>query len=66
MLFWSAVINGMVAVPIMITLMLVITSAAGRQKFAFPTWLNALGWLASAMMVLVVGLFLAFSLHSSP
>jgi len=66
MLFWSAVINGLVAVPIMITLMLVISSAAGRQKFAFPRWLNALGWLASAMMVLVVGLFLAFSLHTSP
>jgi Mn2+/Fe2+ NRAMP family transporter len=56
MLFWSAVINGLVAVPIMITLMLVISSAKGRRTFAFPTWLIALGWLASTMMVAAVGL----------
>jgi hypothetical protein len=40
----------------MITLMLVISSAKGRRTFAFPTWLIALGWLASTMMVAAVGL----------
>jgi hypothetical protein len=60
MLFWSAVINGLVAVPIKITLMLVVSSAKGRQALV-PTWLIALGWLASTMMVASAGLFLVFA-----
>jgi hypothetical protein len=35
----------------MITLMLVVSSAKGRRTLAFATWLIALSWLASTMMV---------------
>jgi len=65
MLFWSAVINGLVAVPIVIALMLVISSKSGRRTFAFPRWLIALGWLASTVLVAVVCLFLFFTLTQS-
>src|SRR5262245_802090 len=65
MLFWSAVINGLVAVPILIALMLVISSKSGRETFAFPRWLIALGWLASTILLAAVGLLLFFSLKQS-
>jgi NRAMP (natural resistance-associated macrophage protein)-like metal ion transporter len=57
MLFWTAVINGIVAVPIMIAMMLTISSEAGERLFSFPRWLKVLGWLATALMAIaVVGL----------
>jgi Mn2+/Fe2+ NRAMP family transporter len=57
MLFWTAVINGIVAVPIMIAVMLIISSRKGRDVFLLPRWLRILGWLASALMALAAGLF---------
>jgi Mn2+/Fe2+ NRAMP family transporter len=65
LLFWSAVINGVVAVPIMIAVMLVVSKVRGRGLFALPAWLVVLGWLASALMVAAVGLFLVFALKGS-
>jgi Mn2+/Fe2+ NRAMP family transporter len=65
MLFWSAVINGIVAVPIMIAVMLVVSKRGAREKFALPAWLVVLGWLASALMVAAVGCFLIFALKGS-
>jgi Mn2+/Fe2+ NRAMP family transporter len=65
MLFWSAVVNGVVAVPIMVAVMLVVSNGAARQKFALPAWLVVLGWLASALMFAAVGFFLVFALKGS-
>jgi Mn2+/Fe2+ NRAMP family transporter len=62
MLFWTAVINGIVAVPIMFAVMLIISSTRGRKAFAIPRWLVALGWLASGLMLAAVGLFAMSSL----
>jgi Mn2+/Fe2+ NRAMP family transporter len=56
MLFWTAVINGIVAVPIMLAMMLVISRERGEKLFAFPSWLKWLGWLGSALMVIAVAL----------
>jgi NRAMP (natural resistance-associated macrophage protein)-like metal ion transporter len=56
MLFWSAVINGVVAVPIMIAMMLVVQGGSGKRPFALPGWLNVLGWAGSAFMTVAVGL----------
>jgi len=58
MLFWSAVINGVAAVPIMLAMMLVVSSEKGTKLFAMPRWLKALGWLAAALMSLAVGLLI--------
>jgi Mn2+/Fe2+ NRAMP family transporter len=54
MLFWCAVINGVVAVPIMAAMMIVV---ARREKdTTLPRWLVVLGWLATALMAVAVGL----------
>lgn len=65
LLFWSAGIDGVVAVPIMIAVMLVVSKVRGRGLFALPAWLVVLGWLASALMVAAVGLFLVSALKGS-
>lgn len=62
MLFWTAVINGVVAVPIMIAMMLAVTRAKGAQSFSLPPWLTLLGWTASALMTVALGLLIWSSL----
>ena len=49
MLFWAAVINGIVAVPIMVVMMLLVSGEHGRQAFALPPALLRLGWLGAAL-----------------
>ena len=63
MLFWTAVINGVVAVPIMIAMMLLTMSSGGIASLTLPRWLKVLGWLAAALMALAVGLLLYASLR---
>ena len=57
MLFWTAVINGIIAVPIMIATMLIVTSKRGHRIFALPPWLRSLGWLATALMAATLAIF---------
>ena len=54
MLFWTAVINGVVAVPIMAVMMIVVSTAKGEHALVLPAWLKILGWLATALMALAV------------
>ncbi|HXG78270.1 MAG TPA: divalent metal cation transporter [Methyloceanibacter sp.] len=61
MLFWTAVLNGIVCVPIMAALMLTVSIEA-RGKLAVPRWLSGLGWLATALMAVAVGAFAVTSL----
>ena len=61
MLFWAAVLNGIVAVPIMAAMMLTV-SGGMRSKLAMPRWLYWLGWLATALMTLAVGAYAVVSL----
>ena len=58
-LFWSAVINGVIAVPIMIVMMLIATRAEVMGQFVIKRRLKFLGWLATAAMALVVVTMLA-------
>jgi Mn2+/Fe2+ NRAMP family transporter len=58
MLFWAAVINGVVAVPIMVAMMLVVSGGKGPRSVSLPRWLTLLGWLAAALMALAVALLL--------
>jgi NRAMP (natural resistance-associated macrophage protein)-like metal ion transporter len=62
MLVWCAVLNGVVAVPLMIAMMLVIANAKIMGKFAASRLLAAFGWLATLLMGLVVAAFFATSL----
>ncbi len=58
MLFWTAVINGIVAVPIMFATMVVVSSKRGSQSIVLPRWLLVLGWFATALMALAVALLI--------
>lgn len=61
-LFWSAVINGVAAVPIMVMIMLMASRRRVMGQFTLTPWLTALGWLATAAMVLAaVGMFATWS-----
>jgi Mn2+/Fe2+ NRAMP family transporter len=62
MLFWSAVINGFVAVPIMLAMMIVVSSPHGIQTFIFPLWLRTVGWFATLMMALSVAMLVWLSI----
>jgi NRAMP (natural resistance-associated macrophage protein)-like metal ion transporter len=57
MLVWSAVLNGIVAVPLMAAMMLVITDASIMGKFAASRTLATFGWLATLLMGIVTGAF---------
>jgi NRAMP (natural resistance-associated macrophage protein)-like metal ion transporter len=58
MLFWSAVVNGVVAVPLMIAMMLVVASRKIMGKYAATRALMIFGWLATALMAVVVAAML--------
>jgi NRAMP (natural resistance-associated macrophage protein)-like metal ion transporter len=49
-LFWSAVINGVAAVPIMVMIMLLASRKKVMGQFALRPLLKALGWVATAAM----------------
>ncbi|MBH5400881.1 divalent metal cation transporter [Bradyrhizobium sp. CNPSo 4010] len=54
MLVWSAVLNGIVAVPIMAMMMLIVSNRTIMGRFRARSWLIALGWLGTALMALAV------------
>jgi len=57
-LFWSAVINGVAAVPVMATIMLLGRKREVMGRFTLPPGLEVLGWLATAVMgAAAVGMF---------
>ena len=49
-LFWSAVINGFVAVPIMIAMVMVVSSKKQMKEFTAPIAMKICGWAASGVM----------------
>jgi NRAMP (natural resistance-associated macrophage protein)-like metal ion transporter len=61
-LFWAAVLNGVVAVPVMVVMMLMFTNRRVMRGFAHGSpVLRAMGWLATAVMALAAaGLFLTW------
>jgi NRAMP (natural resistance-associated macrophage protein)-like metal ion transporter len=57
-LFWSAVINGVAAVPIMAMIMHMASQRSVMGRFTLQPWLRSFGWLATAAMALAaVGMF---------
>ncbi|WP_229002250.1 divalent metal cation transporter [Rhizobium sp. AB2/73] len=56
-LFWSAVINGVVAVPVMVILMLIASDRDVMKQFVIGRGLRAVGWTAClAMIAAVIGM----------
>jgi NRAMP (natural resistance-associated macrophage protein)-like metal ion transporter len=49
-LFWSAVINGVTAVPLMAIIVLMASRRKIMGKFTIPLWQKVLGWIGTAVM----------------
>jgi NRAMP (natural resistance-associated macrophage protein)-like metal ion transporter len=54
MLVWSAVLNGIVAVPIMVMMMVIVSNTELMGQFRARSWLIGLGWVGTALMALAV------------
>ena len=64
-LFLSAVINGIVAVPLMFLLMLISEKRVIVGKFVLPPYLRVVGWMATGVMLIASLGFLITALHQS-
>lgn len=53
-LYWSAVINGVVSVPVMALMMVMAAQSRVMGKFTVGGWLRILGWSATLVMTLCV------------
>jgi Mn2+/Fe2+ NRAMP family transporter len=60
-LFWSAVVNGVVAVPIMAIMMRMAANPKVMGRFAIGRPLKILGWLATAVMAFAAGAMIILS-----
>lgn len=60
-LYWSAVINGVVAVPVMPIMMWLTAAPEVMGEFAITGWTKALGWVATAVMGVAVAAMFATS-----
>ncbi len=57
-LFWAAVLNGLLAAPLMAVIMHMASSRKVMDKFTIPLYLRVVGWAATAVMVGVsIGVF---------
>jgi len=57
-LFWAAVLNGVVAVPLMAVIMVMARQQRVMGPFTIPLPLSAMGWLTTGVMAAAVaGMF---------
>ena len=54
MLFWSAVINGVVSVPMIVVMMLLVSNPAVMGRFTVQPVLKMTGWVAAGIMSLAL------------
>ncbi len=57
-LYWAAVVNGLLAPPLMVVTMLIAKNKAAMGEFAVSGRLELGGWLATTVMWVVAGVFL--------
>lgn len=61
-LFWTAVINGVIAPPLLVVVMMVSNNEQVMGKRTNGPWTNIIGWLAAAIMLAAaVGMFLTWA-----
>jgi Mn2+/Fe2+ NRAMP family transporter len=62
-LFWSAVVNGVIAVPLMVVIMLLVTRKSLMGVFVATPWQRWGGWAATAIMgVVAVTMFVLMAM----
>jgi NRAMP (natural resistance-associated macrophage protein)-like metal ion transporter len=52
-LYWAAILNGIVAAPLMCVIMMMASNRKVMGKFVIPAYLRWVGWCATAVMVCV-------------
>ena len=55
-LFWAAVLNGVVSVPLLVVMMIMAMAPKVMGQFVLPRALWAMGWLCTGTMALAVGI----------
>jgi Mn2+/Fe2+ NRAMP family transporter len=59
-LYWAAILNGLVAAPLMCVIMMMASNQKVMGKFVIPPYLRWVGWCATAVMVCVcIGVILS-------
>jgi len=60
MLFWAAVLNGVLAPPLIVLILLLTSDPKVMGRDVNPTWLRVVGWICAAVMTLAaVAMFIA-------
>ncbi|MEI9926630.1 MAG: divalent metal cation transporter [Sphingomonas sp.] len=62
-LYWAAVVNGVLAVPLMVMMMLIVRNARAMGRLTLPFGSTLLGWGATAVMLAASILFFAFAVY---
>jgi Mn2+/Fe2+ NRAMP family transporter len=62
-LFWSAVINGVVAVPVMAVMMVIAMDRRAMGRYVLSRPLQVMGWIATGVMAAAVATLVATALH---
>jgi NRAMP (natural resistance-associated macrophage protein)-like metal ion transporter len=57
-LYWSAVLNGLLAAPLMATMLVIASNPAIMGPLVLPTVMKLVGWLATVVMVVATVAFL--------
>jgi NRAMP (natural resistance-associated macrophage protein)-like metal ion transporter len=60
-LFWAAILNGIVAAPLMAVIMIMASSRKVMGKLVIPSYLKVMGWIATAVMLCAcIGVFVTW------
>lgn len=63
-LYWAAVVNGILAAPLMAVMMLIVSNPLAMGRLTVSKRVKVLGWIATAVMFAASALFLAFVIAS--
>lgn len=61
-LYWAAVVNGVLAVPLMVVMMLIVRNPRAMGRLTLPMGGTVLGWGATAVMLAATLIFFAFAI----
>lgn len=63
-LYWAAVVNGILAAPLMAVMMLIVSNPRAMGRLTVLKRIKVLGWIATVVMFAASALFLAFVIAS--
>jgi NRAMP (natural resistance-associated macrophage protein)-like metal ion transporter len=61
-LYWAAVVNGVLAVPLMVVMMLIVRNPRAMGRLTASTSVTVLGWTATLIMLAATVIFFVFAL----